>query len=972
MRRLNAKHRVVLGLVGLTVSIVMLAFILDVVPDRTSAVREGRAALAETIALHSTVAVMSNKVQHLEADFKLLVDRNADLLSLALRHQNGQILAATEDHADHWQDMVGEYSKDTQVQVPIWAGEHKWGQLELRFKVHNEGGISGVFQNPIVRTLVFLGVLCYVVFYFYLGRVLRQLDPSKAIPARVRSALDTLAGGLLVLDHKEQIVLANKSFAALLGKTPDSLLGHRASDLPWLDMEGNKVEKSGRPWVQALNRGEAQTDRMLRLRHPDQGWLTFSVNCSPVLGAGSKYVGVLVSFDDITQLEKKEMELRQSKEEAEAANQAKSVFLANMSHEIRTPMSAILGFTEILRRGYGRSQHDSLRYLNTIHASGKNLLDLINDILDLSKVESGRLEMEETWTEPHRIIYEVFQVLGIKAQEKGIALHFNAQGTIPQQIKTDPARFRQIIFNLVSNAIKFTEQGNVTVTCRFMKTPPESWLLIEITDTGIGIPQDKTESIFDPFTQADTTVARRFGGTGLGLSISRKFARALGGDITVKSWPGKGSTFTITLKTGDLQGVPFLQPEEVATAAQGFEAKEQPRWQFPPARVLIVDVGAENRELLRLLLQEAGLTVDEAENGQVGVEKAAAGHYDVILMDVNMPVLDGFAATRKLRQQGLNTPIIALTANAMKGFEQECLNAGCSGYFSKPIDIDLFMEMMAERLGGLPLEKEIGLAPTPPAGPPSDRVAAEGESAAASSIFSKLPGSSGKFRHLIVRFVARLKEQLQAVDQARLKGQLKEIAAFAHWLRGAGGTVGFDEFTAPAARLEKLAKEGGGEPEIQQVIVHLIGLAERLAIPDAKPTDASVPIGGLTREPSTDHELPPTQPLPTTEKPVMSRLGSSPRFQKVIMQFIEKLKEELIRAQAAWESENLEELARIAHWLKGAGGTVGFEDFTEPAARLENFAKTAQLKHAGEILGQIKCLSEAIVPPAIANGRRAA
>jgi CheY-like chemotaxis protein len=561
--------------------------------------------------------------------------------------------------------------------------------------------------------------------------------------------------------------------------------------------------------------------------------------------------------------------------------------------------------------------------------------------------------------------------LGIKAQEKGIALHFSAQGTIPQQIKTDPARFRQIIFNLVGNAVKFTEHGGVTVTSRCMRTQPEPRLLIEITDTGIGIPQDKIESIFDPFTQADTTVARRFGGTGLGLSISRKFARALGGDITVESQPGKGSAFKVTLKTGDLEGVPFLQPEEVATAAQVFDTKEQPRWQFPKARVLIVDDGAENRELLRLLLQETGLMVDEAENGQVGVGKAAAGHYDVILMDVNMPVLDGFTATRMLRQQGLKTSIIALTANAMKGFEQECVDAGCSGYFSKPIDIDRFMKMMAELLGGQPVEKETGFAPTSPAGSPADRVVAEGE-LAADPIFSRLPGSSEKFRHLIVRFVARLKERLQAVEQARLQGQLQEIAAFAHWLKGAGGTVGFDEFTAPAAKLEKLAKEGGGEPEIQQAIGHLSGLAERLVIPGAKPTEVSVPIGNLTREPSTDCELPPAQPLPTTEKPVMSRLGSSPRFQKVIIQFIEKLKKELIRAQGAWENENLEELALIAHWLKGAGGTVGFDDFTEPAARLEKFAKTAQLEQAGEILLQIKRMSEAIVPPAIANGRKAA
>jgi len=967
MRRLNVKDRVVIGLVGLTVSLIMLAFLLGIVPDRESAVREGRTVLAEAIAVHSTSAVLSTGVQRLETDFKLMADRNPDLLSLALRRKDGGALVASKQHVDHWQDMNDEYSKDTQVLVPIWAGEHKWGQLELRFKALNDGGLKGMIQNPILRIVLFMSVLCFIAYYFYLGKVLRQLDPSKAIPGRVRSALDTLAGGLLVLDHKEQIVLANKSFAAMIGKKPDDLLGYRSGDLPWMDVKGNKIEKSRRPWVQALTNGEAQTNRILRLRHSDKGWLTFSINCSPVLGAGGKYAGVLVSFDDITQLEKKEIELRQSKEQAEAANQAKSAFLANMSHEIRTPMNSILGFTEILKRGYGRNKHDSHRYLNTIHSSGKNLLELINDILDLSKVESGRLDIETVWAEPHRIIQEVFQVLGVKAQEKAIPLKFKAQSALPQQIQTDPARFRQIIFNLVGNAIKFTEQGNVTVNCRFKKNASGPLLLIEITDNGIGIPKDKLESIFDPFTQADSAVTRRFGGTGLGLSISRRFARALGGDITVESQLGNGSTFRVTLGTGDVEGIPFLQPEDVETTAQAFSEGEQTHWKFSGGRVLIVDDGAENRELLRLLLQEAGLMVDEAENGQVGLEKAVAGHYDVILMDVNMPVMDGFTATKTLRKQGLNTEIIALTANAMKGFEQECLDAGYSGYCSKPIDIDRFMAQMADLLGGQKVVNEIGAAPTPTDDSSTDSNTNVFASAAGPPIYSKMPDSNGKYRGLIVRFIAHLKKKLPEIEQAREQGKLEEVANFAHQVRGTGGSVGFDEFTAPATKLETLAKEGGSEAEIQQTMAELRGLAARLVIPGAEPTAAPTTAGEPSQEVSPVSELKTTQPLSTTEEPVMSRLGAIPRFQKVILQFIDKLKKELTRAQMAWEDKNLEELALIAHWLKGAGGTVGFDDFTEPAAKLETFAKSAQLEQAGQMLEQVKHLSEAIVPPVMVH-----
>ena len=960
MRKPSVKFRVVLGLAGLTVSLVMLAIYLGIVPDKTGIVREGRTALSETIAVHSTAMVMTSEFERLASGFKLLVGRNPDLISLALRRADGVALIATGDHKDRWQSMEGEYSRDTQVRVPIWSGEHKWGQLELRFKALNAGGLQGFLGNPVVRLTLFMGALCFVVFYLYIGKVLRHLDPSKAIPGRVRSALDTLAGGLLVLDNKEQIVLANKAFARLLGRTPEELMGHRAGDLPWIDTQGNKMAKSERPWAQALARGEVQANRILRLKLKQDERLTFSINCSPVLGSGGKYAGVLVSFDDVTLLEKKEIELRKSKEEAESANQAKSAFLANMSHEIRTPMTAILGFTEILKRGYDQDQKNSRRYLDTIHSSGHNLLELINDILDLSKVESGQLEIEKVRIVPYRIISDVLQVLNIKAEEKGLALRFEARGKLPQQIMTDPVRFRQILLNLVGNAIKFTAKGKVSVVCRFDPSSGDPRLVIEVVDTGVGISVDKIDSIFDPFTQADASVPRHFGGTGLGLAISRRFARALGGDITVNSIPGQGSIFRVALAAGDLKGVPMLTPAQVAAASQASHQDETCGWQFPEAAVLVVDDGAENRELIRIFLEEAGAMVSEAENGQAGVEKALADNFDVILMDVNMPVMDGFSATRELRAQGLPTPIIALTANAMKGFEQECLNAGYSGYFSKPIDFDRFMNVMAGLLGGKAVRKTADgnaaarkaqantIEAAPAAGPPP--------------IVADLPLHNDRLRSLAARFIARFKERLQAAHKSHGEGQGEDIAAFAHWLKGAGGSVGFHALTEPAAQLEQQVKAPSDAGAVGRMLADLQTLADRLVVPKAQ-TGQAVAKTAVASTSSADpvEASPPSATAPVV--PLVSRLAGNQRLHGVIQRFIGKIDGELKAAETALAQGDLADLARIAHWLKGAGGTVGYDAFTKPAARLEALARSGETDSASRELDRIKTLSGMIVAP---------
>ncbi|UUZ66764.1 response regulator [Polaromonas sp. P2-4] len=251
------------------------------------------------------------------------------------------------------------------------------------------------------------------------------------------------------------------------------------------------------------------------------------------------------------------------------------------------------------------------------------------------------------------------------------------------------------MLNLLSNAIKFTEKGGVEVLLACNGTI----YTVEVHDTGIGIEPEKVESMFDPFTQADASITRRFGGTGLGLAISRRFARALGGELTATSQPGVGTKMIFSFETSPLAGVQLLDATQFVTAASSAGGDSRKRWRLPAARVLVVDDGAENRELLSLVLTEQGLWVEEAENGQQALDKLAQASYDLVLMDMQMPVLDGYDATLELRRRGLDLPVVALTAHAMKGYQEEVLQAGCTAYLTKPIDIDALLQQVAQLLG---------------------------------------------------------------------------------------------------------------------------------------------------------------------------------------------------------------------------------------------------------------------------------
>lgn len=392
--------------------------------------------------------------------------------------------------------------------------------------------------------------------------------------------------------------------------------------------------------------------------------------------SGGRKAGISV---DITELRHREEELKRAKEAAEAASAAKGAFLANMSHEIRTPLNGVLGMAQSLMQDDPSAEQRNK--IETLLDSGRTLMTVVNDILDLSKIESGRVAIAPVDIDIREGLERILSLFMPKADEKGLGLSLLMDIDLPQRLNLDPVRARQCLTNLISNAIKFTEQGAVTVTARLIETAGDPILELAVADTGIGMNAQQLGRLFEDFSQADDSINRRFGGTGLGLAISRRLARLMGGDVVVESTPGKGSVFRLRLAV------------RLATTEAQQESPVDEDDTTPPElrnrRVLLTDDHAVNRKVVQMFLKPFGLEVVEARNGVEALDLLAREPFDLVLMDIHMPTMDGREAVKLIRTSNASwarIPVIALTADAMPGDHERYLAMGMDAYISKPID----------------------------------------------------------------------------------------------------------------------------------------------------------------------------------------------------------------------------------------------------------------------------------------------
>ncbi len=925
-------------------SILCAAHALGLMPDSEGEILARRKLFVEALTLHcATVIQQGDDAAVLKAVANTLAERNPDVVSMGLRKVDGGLLFQIGDHESSWGNDVGEFSTPTHWHVPLRVQDKLWGKVEVCCQPLHRPGVLGLWDVPLFRLGAFAVVVGLIGIYFYLNRVLRHAGArnKSVVPDRVKETLNTVVEGVLVLDKQERIAFANDAFVRTVGVPGEQLQGTKASALPW-----NKSPAHGDlPWNRVLKDGNALVGSLLKLRQQHQKSRLVSVNSTGIRDDKGTCLGALATFDDMTAIQNRNTRLRRllrrlersrrkiirqrrqlrvAKEIAEAANQAKGDFLANVSHEIRTPMNAILGMTDVLLET--RIAADQKEYLETVKSSADALLVLINDLLDFSKIEAGKFTLDPIDFDVRECVGETLKALALRANAKYLELACDIGPEVHEHLVGDPVRLRQILINLVGNAIKFTSQGEIVVRAR-LEAQDEQHVRVHFTiaDTGIGIPANKLQQIFDPFTQADGSTTRRFGGTGLGLTISARLVELMGGKIWVESEVGQGSRFHFTANfersarhetfidpalgqlsllvvddhltsqqiLADMVGQLGMRATVVSTRAEAVEllrttkfsaalvdtsidgafdllathrgrtvfvpmvcsadrvqelsrcrqagiettlakpfqrtdlvrvlrttvlggeneqvSEHSPQAALPRLRILVVDDNDFNQRVARLKLEKNSDVVRTVNSGPEALAILEREPFDLVLLDLLMPEMDGYEVTAAIRKReqsgpypsGRRLPVVAMTAHALDEVRQKCDRIGMDGYLVKPIrDRELWDEIRR-------------LAPHDFVAQPTRKSALD-----PSVALARVGGNAGLLQEMLDVFVKDCAALTAEIQQAVGKNDAATIARAGHTIKGMVDFFGASAATEKAVHLETLGKQGDLGP-VRDVLAEL-------------------------------------------------------------------------------------------------------------------------------------------------------
>jgi len=608
---------------------------------------------------------------------------------------------------------------------------------------------------------------------------------------RYRSIFENAVEGIFLIDRQGRLCNANPAMARLLGYDSPAELMNLNGDSPGLFYVDPAQHAQ---LIGQLSQAERVSGFETEWRCRDESPLWVSINAHVMVAGPDGPELIEGTVENITQRRASEA-LDKARRAAEAASEAKSAFLARMSHEIRTPLHAILGLADLLwESGLNAEQR---KLVEVFRKAGDNLLVLVNEILDFARIESGRIEIESIPFSLREVVDNACSAMSSIAMEKKLSLSCHVAPNLPPRLVGDPTKLHQILINLLSNAIKFTGSGQVVLHVEIPteETSSAGQLLFLVWDTGIGIPPDKLNIIFDSFSQADSSTTRNYGGSGLGLAICKRLVESMGGRIWVESTPGQGSMFffTIHFELPDAQSLPQVSPSAEAASPGPGPVPDT------PSRILLADDAENNRLLVRYYLKEIPHTLAVAENGAQAVQLFKSQPFDIVLMDMEMPVMDGYAAARAIRdwetaQGQCPTPIVALTAHAFQSAKEQCLAAGCSDYLSKPVKKQKFLETLLSILrksasAAIVLTTETSDAQTYQ--PDSWEITVDAE-----------------LEELVPEFIQITRRDIETMNTALRAGEFETVRRLGHSLKGAGGGYGFDFLGRMGLTIEKAAKAG--------------------------------------------------------------------------------------------------------------------------------------------------------------------